>query len=147
MIWLLSTFVLNNCGSSACSIAEDKIIFPAVDGQLSFVEEHAEEESQFNNFRFLIENIQSAGANSTSAEFYAKLCSHADQIMDSIQKHFQNEEVEVSLPYDMTSICCTFVLLGTTQFIFLLCFSRFFLLLGSISVIENSESFCMRAYV
>ncbi|KAJ8641678.1 hypothetical protein MRB53_018372 [Persea americana] len=86
------------------SIAEDKIIFPAVDRQLSFAEEHAEEESQFNNFRFLIENIQSAGANSTSAEFYAKLCSHADQIMDSIQKHFQNEEVEV-LPLAREHFC------------------------------------------
>ncbi|KAF8390107.1 hypothetical protein HHK36_024629 [Tetracentron sinense] len=77
------------------SIAEDKVIFPAVDEELSFALEHAEEEIQFNKFRCLIESIQSSGANSTSAEFYTKLCSHADQIMGTIQKHFQNEEVQV----------------------------------------------------
>lgn len=98
LCFLFSPSVLNTYRYSACSIAEDKVIFPAVDRELSFAQEHAKEESQFNNFRCLIESIQSAGANSTSAEFYAKLCSHADQIMDSIQKHFHNEEVEVSLP-------------------------------------------------
>ncbi|GMY15313.1 zinc finger protein BRUTUS isoform X1 [Fagus crenata] len=78
------------------SIAEDKVIFPAVDGEISFLQEHAEEESQFNEFRILIESIQSAGETSTSAsEFYAKLCSHADLIMETIQRHFHNEEVEV----------------------------------------------------
>ncbi|XP_010274617.1 PREDICTED: uncharacterized protein LOC104609887 [Nelumbo nucifera] len=77
------------------SIAEDKVIFPAVDKELSFAQEHAEEENQFNKFRCLIESIQNAGANSTSAEFYAKLCSHADQIMDTILKHFHDEEVQV----------------------------------------------------
>lgn len=82
------------------SIAEDKVIFPAVDGELSFFQEHAEEESQFNEFRSLIETIQTAGAISTSeAEFYAKLCSHADQIMESIQRHFNNEEVQVICPF------------------------------------------------
>ena len=81
------------------SIAEDKVIFPAVDGEFSFFQEHAEEESQFNEFRHLIETIQNAGAISTSeAEFYAKLCSHADQIMATIQKHFNNEEVQVASP-------------------------------------------------
>ncbi|KAJ6822284.1 zinc finger protein BRUTUS [Iris pallida] len=77
------------------SIAEDQVIFPAVDGEVSFVQEHAEEERQFNKFRCLIEEIQSTGANSSSAEFYSKLCSHADQIMDTIQKHFHSEEAEV----------------------------------------------------
>ncbi|KAL5539305.1 hypothetical protein UlMin_045416 [Ulmus minor] len=78
------------------SIAEDKIIFPAVDGEISFFQEHAEEEIQFNEFRCLIENIQNAESNSTSeAEFYAKLCSHADQIMETIQRHFHNEEVQI----------------------------------------------------
>ncbi|KAL6182863.1 hypothetical protein ACLB2K_044275 [Fragaria x ananassa] len=77
------------------SIAEDKVIFPAVDGKISFFQEHAEEESQFNEFRCLIENIQSAGAISTSADFYAELCSHANQIIETIQKHFSNEEVQV----------------------------------------------------
>ncbi|XP_068642965.1 zinc finger protein BRUTUS-like isoform X1 [Aristolochia californica] len=77
------------------SIAEDRIIFPAVDGELSFAKEHAEEESQFDKFRCLIESIQIAGASSTSAEFYSNLCSHADQIMDTIQKHFHDEEVQV----------------------------------------------------
>lgn len=79
-----------------CSIAEDEVIFPAV-GEFSFSQEHAEEESQFNEFRCLIESIQSAGAMSTSAaEFYEKLCSHADQIMETIGRHFRHEEAKVS---------------------------------------------------
>ncbi|PON38379.1 43kDa postsynaptic protein [Parasponia andersonii] len=83
-------------GSISSSIAEDKVIFPAVDGEFSFFQEHAEEESQFNEFRCLIETIQNAGAISASeAEFYAKLCLHADQIMETIQRHFNNEEVQV----------------------------------------------------
>ncbi|MFQ6632720.1 hypothetical protein Gotur_012013 [Gossypium turneri] len=78
------------------SIAEDKVIFPAVDEELSFTQEHAEEESQFNDFRCLIESIQNEGAVSTSAaEFYSKLCEHADQIMETIMTHFHNEEVQV----------------------------------------------------
>ncbi|KAM3739340.1 hypothetical protein ACB098_08G017200 [Castanea mollissima] len=77
------------------SIAEDKIIFPAVDAELSFAQEHAEEKIQFDKLRCLIESIQSAEANSTSAEFCTKLCSQADQIMDNIQKHFHDEEAQV----------------------------------------------------
>jgi zinc finger-like protein len=80
-----------------CSIAEDKVIFPAVDAELSFAHEHAEEEIQFDKLRCLIESIQSAGAHTSLTDFYTKLCSQADQIMDSIQKHFQNEEVQVSM--------------------------------------------------
>lgn len=82
---------------SDCSIAEDKVIFPAVDAELSFAQEHAEEEIQFDKLRCLIESIQSAGANTSLNDFYTKLCSQADQIMDTIQKHFQNEEVQVSV--------------------------------------------------
>nr|KYP61562.1 putative RING finger protein C2F3.16 [Cajanus cajan] len=78
------------------SIAEDKVIFPAVDGEFSFFQEHVEEESQFNDFRHLIESIQSEGASSNSdVEFYSKLCTHADHIMETIQGHFHNEEVQV----------------------------------------------------
>ena len=80
-----------------CSIAEDKVIFPALDAELCFSQEHAEEESQFDKFRYLIESIESAGTNSSCAEFYTKLCSHADRIMDTVQKHFHNEELEVSI--------------------------------------------------
>ncbi|PIN00651.1 Zn-finger protein [Handroanthus impetiginosus] len=76
------------------SIAEDKVIFPAVDAEMSFVQEHAEEESEFDKFRCLIESIQSAGANS-SAEFYSKLCSQADHIMETVKNHFRNEEIQV----------------------------------------------------
>ncbi|GFS30555.1 zinc finger protein-like protein [Actinidia rufa] len=47
------------------SIAEDKVIFPALDAELCFAQEHAEEESQFDKFRCLIESIESAGANSS----------------------------------------------------------------------------------
>ncbi|KAL6529216.1 hypothetical protein OROGR_014839 [Orobanche gracilis] len=76
------------------SIAEDKVIFPAVDAEMSFVEEHAEEESEFDKFRGLIERIESAGANS-SAEFYSELCSQADHITGTVKKHFLNEEIQV----------------------------------------------------
>ncbi|KAL7090978.1 hypothetical protein ACP275_12G076700 [Erythranthe tilingii] len=76
------------------SIAEDKVIFPAVDAEISFVEEHAEEESEFHKFRCLIESIETAGANS-SAEFYSELCSQADHIMETVKKHFLNEENQV----------------------------------------------------
>ncbi|CAL9068793.1 zinc finger protein BRUTUS-like [Musa acuminata AAA Group] len=78
------------------SYAEDQVIFPAVlDGTESLLQEHANEKIQFNKFRCLIEEIQSAAATSTSVEFYSELQSHADQIMDTIQKHFQSEEAEV----------------------------------------------------
>lgn len=77
------------------SIAEDKVIFPAVDAELCFAQKHAEEESQFHKFRCLIESIESTGVNSSSAEFYTKLCSHADHIMETIEKHFHNEEIQV----------------------------------------------------
>ncbi|VAH78893.1 unnamed protein product [Triticum turgidum subsp. durum] len=48
------------------SIAEDQVVFPAVNR-----------------------------AKSTAAEFYSELCSHADQIMEAIEKHFCNEETKV----------------------------------------------------
>lgn len=80
------------------SIAEDKVIFPAVDAELSFAQEHAEEESQFDKLRCLIESIQNTGANSSYAEFYSKLCSQSDLIMATVEKHFQNEEVQVLPP-------------------------------------------------
>lgn len=76
------------------SIAEDKVIFPAVDAEMSFVQEHAEEESEFDKFRCLIEKIEGAGASS-SVEFYSELCSQADHIMESIKKHFRKEEIQV----------------------------------------------------
>jgi zinc finger-like protein len=77
------------------SIAEDKIIFPAVDKELSFVQEHAEEETQFNDFHCLIKSIQNAELNSSSAaEFYAKLSSQAHLIIETIKKHFHNEETQ-----------------------------------------------------
>ncbi|XP_051144695.1 zinc finger protein BRUTUS-like [Andrographis paniculata] len=76
------------------SIAEDKVIFPAVDAEISFVQEHAEDESEFDRFRCLVESVESAGANS-STEFYSRLCSEADHIMETVINHFHNEEVQV----------------------------------------------------
>lgn len=73
-------------------------MFPAVDSELSFVHEHAEEERRFNNFRCLIQQIQIAGAKSTALDFYSELCSHADQIMETIEKHFCDEETKVRKP-------------------------------------------------
>lgn len=68
-----------------------------MDGGVSFYQEHAEEKSQFNELRCLIENVQSAGINSTSAaEFFTKLSSHADLIIETINRHFCNEEEQVS---------------------------------------------------
>ncbi|PUZ64899.1 hypothetical protein GQ55_3G180100 [Panicum hallii var. hallii] len=77
------------------SIAEDQVIFPAVDSELSFVQEHAEEERRFNKFRSLIEQIQIAGARSTVVDFYSELCSQADEIMQKIERHFSDEETKV----------------------------------------------------
>ncbi|KAL5662643.1 hypothetical protein ACJX0J_029768 [Zea mays] len=76
-------------------IAEDQVIFPAVDGELSFVQEHAEEERRLNKFRSLIEQIQLAGAKSTVVDFHSELCSQADQIMQKIESHFNDEEIKV----------------------------------------------------
>ncbi|PWA54001.1 hemerythrin/HHE cation-binding motif-containing protein [Artemisia annua] len=42
---------------------EDKVIFPAVDVELSFAQEHAEEESEFDKFRCLIEMFRLAPAS------------------------------------------------------------------------------------
>lgn len=79
----------------ADSIAEDKVVFPAVDAELSFAQEHAEEESKFQKIRCLIENIQLANAESSLDDFYSRLCTYADQITGTIQKHFRNEEIQV----------------------------------------------------
>jgi zinc finger-like protein len=79
-----------------CSIAEDQVIFPAVDGEVCFEQEHAQQEQQFNKFRCLIEEIQTAGARSTAMDFYSELCSQADQIMKEIENHFNTEETMVS---------------------------------------------------
>lgn len=59
------------------------------------MQEHSEEESQFKNFRHLVEKVLCAGTNSSSDEFHQALFLRADQIIDSIQAHFQNEEAEV----------------------------------------------------
>ena len=91
-VWLYAHLIF----SIMYSIAEDQIIFPAVDGQVSFAQEHAEEERQFTKFRSIIETIQNDSANSSSMEFHSKLCLHADQIIDTIQKHFSDEEANVS---------------------------------------------------
>ncbi|CAM9001142.1 unnamed protein product [Rhodiola kirilowii] len=77
------------------SIAEDKVVFPAVDAELSFVQEHAEEKIQFDKLRILIESIQNDGAKRSSEEFYSNLCSQAANIVENILKHFHSEEVQV----------------------------------------------------
>ncbi|XP_074274885.1 zinc finger protein BRUTUS-like isoform X2 [Silene latifolia] len=77
------------------SIAEDKVIYPAVDAKLSFTQKHDEEKSEFEKLRCLIECIQIAGLESSLSDFNPQLCAYADQIMDSIQKHFDNEEIQV----------------------------------------------------
>ncbi|KAJ3670660.1 hypothetical protein LUZ60_008086 [Juncus effusus] len=77
------------------SIAEDEIIFPAVDGEVSFEQEHKEEKSRFNKLRDLIENIRKSGAESSITDFYSELCAQADQIVGTIDKHFRNEETQV----------------------------------------------------
>lgn len=80
-----------------CSIAEDKVIFPAIDAEVSFFHEHADEELQFDKLRFLTEGIQNGEANSTSTEDYMNLRFYVEQIMDTILKHFEKEEAQVSV--------------------------------------------------
>ncbi|RZB91645.1 Zinc finger protein BRUTUS isoform C [Glycine soja] len=77
------------------SIAEDRVIFPAIKAELHFLQDHTDEELQFDKLRCLIDSIQSAGADSSSAEFYFKLSSHTEQITDTILKHFEDEEAQV----------------------------------------------------
>ncbi|KAK7407514.1 hypothetical protein VNO78_09467 [Psophocarpus tetragonolobus] len=77
------------------SIAEDRVIFPAIKAELYFLQDHTDEELQFGNLRCLVESIQTARADSSSAEFYIKLSSHTEQIMDTILKHFEDEEAQV----------------------------------------------------
>ncbi|XP_022150600.1 zinc finger protein BRUTUS-like isoform X3 [Momordica charantia] len=76
-------------------IAEDKVIFPAVDAELSFADQHAEEEIQFDKLRHLIESIQADRDKYSSDEIHNKLSSHADQIIKTIHKHFHDEEMHV----------------------------------------------------
>lgn len=78
-----------------CSVAEDEVIFPAVDAEISFVHEHAEEEIQFEKLRCLLDGIQNAEANLSSSEFWMSLSSHADQITSDVVRHFQSEEAQV----------------------------------------------------
>ncbi|BFG21102.1 hypothetical protein CerSpe_073750 [Prunus speciosa] len=78
------------------SVAESKVIYPAVYGKNLSFQEHSKEEGVFNQFRCLIESIQKAGKISCSvAELNSKICSHADQIMETLMRHFHDEEVQV----------------------------------------------------
>ncbi|XLU99016.1 hypothetical protein S245_013356, partial [Arachis hypogaea] len=61
------------------SIAEDRVIFSVVDTKLSFFQEHAEEESQFNYFWCLIERIQGEGRHFKNEDV---------QVLPLAQKHF-----------------------------------------------------------
>lgn len=80
-----------------CSIAEDKVIYPAVYGQIPIFPDHKNEESLSNEFRCLIECIKRTGTiSSAAAEFHSKICSHADQIMETLKGHFHDEKVKVS---------------------------------------------------
>lgn len=96
--WILwVTYIINELLFSDYSIAEDKVIFPAIDAKLSFFHEHADEELQFDKLRCLIEGIQSAGSSSSSTECYMQLRSLAEQIMYTILNHFENEEAQVNI--------------------------------------------------
>jgi hypothetical protein len=66
---------------------------------LSFKQEHKEEKNRFNKLRLFIENIRSTGASTSVQDFYAEVCSQADQTMGAIDKHFENEETEASNVY------------------------------------------------
>lgn len=87
------------CFVFCCSVAESKVIYPAVYGKNLSFQEHSKEEGVFNQFRCLIESIQKAGKISCSvAELNSKICSHADQIMETLTRHFHDEEVQVRSP-------------------------------------------------
>ncbi|KAF4367970.1 hypothetical protein F8388_002581 [Cannabis sativa] len=75
------------------SVAKEKVLYPEIYGETSIFHQHSEVKSKFNEFCDLIE---SGGENSsTSAEFLSNLCSCADQITETINKHFYIEEVQV----------------------------------------------------
>lgn len=80
---------------SACGIAKDEVIFPAIDAELSFIQDHGEEESQFDKLRCLIRK-HTKGQSQLCGILY-KVGLKADQIMNTTQKHFHNEEVEVRI--------------------------------------------------
>ncbi|XP_050386349.1 zinc finger protein BRUTUS-like isoform X2 [Argentina anserina] len=78
------------------SIAEETILYPAVYGELSIFQEHRNEVSLSNEFRCLIQSIKRASKNpSAAAEFHSKICSRADQMMDTLKEHFHEEEIKV----------------------------------------------------
>ncbi|EXC25401.1 Uncharacterized RING finger protein [Morus notabilis] len=75
------------------SIAKDKVIFPAVYSEISFFHQHVEAESKFNEFWTLIQSSRTVSY--TPSEFHLKLFSCADQIMETINRQFYIEEVQV----------------------------------------------------
>lgn len=78
------------------SIAEDEVIFPQVDGNVSFILKHAKEE-EFSELRSFIKSMKNAASYLTTAESYSEFCLHTDLAMLTIQKHFHDEEATVSL--------------------------------------------------
>ncbi|KAJ6793459.1 zinc finger protein BRUTUS-like [Iris pallida] len=85
------------------SIAEDQVIFPSVAGEISFERDHLEE-SKFKNLGRLIEEFHSEGASSASSKGYLEFHLRANEIVDSVHRHFQNEEAEV-LPLARKLFC------------------------------------------
>jgi zinc finger-like protein len=82
------------------SAAEDKVVFPAVDRkvkqQVSYITDHADEERKFIEVRRLLEGVQAAlEQNTTAAELYGELCLQAEVIVETIQQHLLDEEDQV----------------------------------------------------
>lgn len=78
---------------SGCSFAKDKIVFPAVYLGTSSFNQRAEVESKFNEFWTLIQSARTVSI--TPAEFHLKLFSCADKIIETLNRQFYIDEVQV----------------------------------------------------
>ncbi|KAM2931946.1 hypothetical protein FF1_040080 [Malus domestica] len=77
------------------SVAETKVMYPAVYGETLSFQQRTKEESLCKEFMCLIESIQKAGTISSITEFNSSIASHADRIIETLKGHFDNEEVQV----------------------------------------------------
>ncbi|PON56330.1 43kDa postsynaptic protein [Parasponia andersonii] len=75
------------------SIANDKVIFPSVYGETSIFHQHAEVKSKFSEFWYLIQSARAVSI--ASHEFHSNLSSCADQVIETINRHFNIEQLQI----------------------------------------------------
>ena len=95
---MTSLIVIWKYGSG--SAAEDNIVFPGVSKRanqtVSYASEHQEEELQFSTFQSLLNGFETS-EDGCMTEVVSKLVDLADDIVESVQKHFSEEETMVRL--------------------------------------------------